>query len=255
MAKPENSTAVEDYLKAIFSLGEWSEGPISNASLASELGIATSSVSEMTRKLAALGLVEHKRYGGMQLTERGLLEALQTVRRHRLVETFLVNALNYSWDEVHVEAEVLEHAVSPLLIERIDRQLGRPWRDPHGDPIPTADGILHQPEAWPLAGAQPGRKGFVARIDDDDSALLRWLSEHGIGLDVEVRLIEQRPFGGSLAVQVGGHEEDVVDLGTQAAAALWVTDEPPTAEQLDGAGCHYRACRHISAARQTELQP
>ncbi len=253
MVKPENSTAVEDYLKAIFSLGEWSEGPISNASLASELGIATSSVSEMTRKLASLGLVKHKRYGGMQLTKRGLSEALQMVRRHRLLETYLVGALGYSWDEVHVEAEVLEHAVSALLIDRMDRELGHPWRDPHGDPIPTADGMLHQPEAWPLAGAEPGRAGFVARIDDDDSALLRWLSEHGIGLDVELRLVEQRPFGGAWAVQIGGRKDNVVDLGTQAVSALWLTDEAPSPEGVGGE-CHYRACRHIVAARQPELQ-
>jgi len=253
VAKPENSTAVEDYLKAIFSLGEWSEGPVSNANLASELGIATSSVSEMTRKLASLGLVKHKRYGGMQLSKRGLSKALQMVRRHRLLETYLVGALGYSWDEVHVEAEVLEHAVSPLLIDRMDRELGHPWRDPHGDPIPTADGMLHQPEAWPLAGAEPGRAGFVARIDDDDSALLRWLSEHGIGLDIELRLLEQRPFGGAWAVQIGDREDAVVDLGTQAVAALWMTDEAPTLVG-DEAGCHYRACRHIGAARQSELQ-
>ncbi len=251
MAKPETSTAVEDYLKAIFTLGEWAEGPVANASVAQELQVSTSSVSEMSRRLAGLGLVDHKRYGGVQLTQRGLAEALTMVRRHRLVETYLVCALGYSWDEVHADAEVLEHAVSPLLVERMERTLDFPWRDPHGDPIPTADGVVHQPEARPLGSVTAGSTAYVARIDDDDSALLRWFAEHGIGLDVPLEVLGPKPFGGATSVRLAGPPVRSLDLGSQAVAALWVTDEPPLATPVRGA-CHYRACRHLAGVREPE---
>lgn len=253
MAKPETSTAVEDYLKTIFTLGEWDQGPVSNASVAQELQVSTSSVSEMSRRLSDLGLVDHKRYGGVQLTERGLGLALAMVRRHRLLETYLVGALGYSWDEVHADAEVLEHAVSPLLLERMERTLDFPWRDPHGDPIPTAAGVLHQPEARPLGTVSAGSAAYVARIDDDDSALLRWFAEHGIGLDASLEVLGQKPFGGAMTVLIDAPPARSVDLGSQAVAALWVTAEPPLVTAVPGRGCHYRACRHGAGVREPEL--
>lgn len=257
MAKTENRTAIEDYLKVIFSLGEWQDETVSNAAVAARLGVSTSSVSEMARKLADGGLVAHKRYGGMRLTDEGLEQALRMVRRHRLVETFLVTSLGYAWDEVHDDAEVLEHAVSTLMVERMDAQLGHPWRDPHGDPIPTADGVLHQPTAEPLATTPVGERRFVARIDDDDPALLRWLAETGIAVDAEVVVRERKPFGGATLLEVtspgaatDGHL--VAELGDQAVAALLVCVEPASPEPLNAKGCHYADCRHIGAPRVSE---
>jgi DtxR family Mn-dependent transcriptional regulator len=257
VAKTENRTAVEDYLKVIFSLGEWQDETVSNAAVAARLGVSTSSVSEMARKLADSGLVAHKRYGGMRLTDDGLEQALRMVRRHRLVETFLVRSLGYSWDEVHDDAEVLEHAVSTLMVERMDDQLGHPWRDPHGDPIPTSDGVLHQPTAEPLATSPLGERRFVARIDDDDPALLRWLAETGIAVDAEVVVRERRPFGGATRIEVSSPgatagRSQVAELGDQAVAALLVSVEPASPNPLNGLGCHYSECRHIGAPRVSE---
>lgn len=255
MAKTENRTAVEDYLKVIFSLGEWDEETVSNAAVAARLGVSTSSVSEMARKLADGGLVAHKRYGGMRLTEEGLAQALRMVRRHRLVETFLVTSLGYSWDEVHDDAEVLEHAVSTLMVDRMAEQLGHPWRDPHGDPIPTAEGVLHQPAAVPLAAVPVDEPRYVARIDDDDPALLRWLADTGVCVDARVVVSERRPFGGATLVAVtapGAATSSTAELGDQAVSALLVCAEPAARDALNDKGCHYSACRHISATRLSE---
>ncbi|MFF2773189.1 iron dependent repressor, metal binding and dimerization domain protein, partial [Streptomyces bacillaris] len=140
-------------------------------------------MSDGIRRLADQGLVVHEPYGAIELTEDGRRGAVAMVRRHRLIETFLVEELGYGWDEVHDEAEVLEHAVSDGLVDRIDRRLGFPARDPHGDPIPTADGTPRRPEAVPLLNAETGVPLTVLRISDADPAVLRYLGERGIGLD------------------------------------------------------------------------
>ena len=137
----------------------------------------------MVKKLAGQGLVEHAPYGAVQLTASGRLEALRMVRRHRLVETWLVEQYGYGWDEVHDEAEVLEHTLSDRLLDAIDEQLGRPIRDPHGDPIPAADGTVQRPDAVALGDLPVGSRGRVARISDRDPAVLRDLAAAGIGLD------------------------------------------------------------------------
>ena len=148
-------TAVgQDYLKAIWNAQEWSpEGApqkVSTKMLAEKIGVSASTASESIRKLAEQGLVDHEKYGAVTLTEAGRRAALEMVRRHRLLETFLVNELGYAWDEVHDEAEVLEHAVSDRLVARIDAKLGFPQRDPHGDPIPATDGQVPTPPARQL---------------------------------------------------------------------------------------------------------
>jgi DtxR family transcriptional regulator, Mn-dependent transcriptional regulator len=154
--------------------------------LAARLGLAPSSVTGMVKKLAAQGLVDHEPYGAVRLTDRGLAEALRMVRRHRLVETWLVREYGYGWDEVHDEAEVLEHALSDRMIEAIDARLGRPARDPHGDPIPTADGRVERPDAVLLADVATGSTGRVARISDRDGDVLRALADAGVDLDARV---------------------------------------------------------------------
>src|SRR5690606_29262904 len=142
-----STSTIEDYVKVIYSHTEWQPEPITPGALAARLGLAASSVTEMVKKLAAQGLVQHQPYGAIELTVAGRELALRMVRRHRLVETWLVQAMGYAWDEVHDEAEVLEHAVSDRLLAAIDAALGHPSRDPHGDPIPSASGVVKIPDA------------------------------------------------------------------------------------------------------------
>jgi DtxR family Mn-dependent transcriptional regulator len=183
MAHP---TAIEDYVKVIYGHTEWQDAPITTSALAARLGLVASSVTEMVKKLVAQGLVEHEKYGAVTLSAAGTSEALRMVRRHRLIETWLVQSFGYRWDEVHVEAEVLEHALSDRLLDAIDAQLGYPTRDPHGDPIPSAAGEVVRPAAVLLSEAAPGQVGRVVRVSDRDPELLRWLDAHGVTLDSEV---------------------------------------------------------------------
>lgn len=252
MSKQRSSprpTATEDYLKVIFALGEWANGDatVKTSLVAARLGLSASSVSEMVRKLVGLGLARHERYGAITLTAEGRRGALQVLRRHRLIETYLVRELDYSWDEVHEEAEVLEHAVSPLMIHRMDAALGRPWRDPHGDPIPTADGMLHQPPARPLTDLAERESGYVARIADDDPVLLRHFSERGLSLDDRAVLRGRQPLTGVTEIEFRGDgRTTVLQLADEALSALWVTDAPPLS--TSSGGCPYVGCRHPGPA-------
>jgi len=206
----------QDYLKVIWTAREWSTAAVTTKMLAERLGVGASTVSEMVRRLRALGLVEHAPYGAIALTEAGHEHAVAMVRRHRLIETFLVRELGYGWDEVHDEAEVLEHAVSDLLVERIDVRLGRPDRDPHGDPIPTPDGQVPSPLARSVWDLEPG-DWVVARISDADPQVLRYCASVGLGLDVRVTVLERRAAG-AMTVRVEGRS---VELSRSAASALW----------------------------------
>jgi DtxR family Mn-dependent transcriptional regulator len=160
-----------------------------------------SSVTEMVKKLVSQGLVTHAPYGAITLTDAGRREALRMVRRHRLVETWLVEGFGYTWDEVHDEAEVLEHALSDRLLDAIDAQLGRPERDPHGDPIPDADGRVTRPDASLAAELDPDARGRVARISDRDPEVLRRIQDAGIGLDAIVE-VGALPEGAAEAVWI-----------------------------------------------------
>lgn len=211
-------TAFEDYLKAIYSHTEWQPNPVTPSVLAAKVGVGPSSVTEMVKKLAAAGLVTHTPYGSVQLTETGTAEALSVLRRHRLIETWLVNELGYAWDEVHDEAEVLEHAVSERLLNAIDARLGHPARDPHGDAIPTADGSVDRTPFVLLRNAEAGRASAVLRISDRSPELLRQLDEVLIGPGT---VIARAAAGadGVAAVTVG---EVQVDLPDDALDAIWV---------------------------------
>ena len=244
MAGQRNPVLVEDCLKAIFSVGEWDPQGRTNGDIATRLGVSPSSASELIRQLVVDGLVDHERYGPVALTPTGMVRALAMVRRHRLLETYLVAGLGYTWDEVHDEAEVLEHAISDRMLDRIDVVLGHPWRDPHGDAIPTPDGTMHRPDARPLGVMRPGEAGFVARILDEDPELLRWFDEVGIVLDVPVRVEEQKPFGGPLAVRVG-LEGGVVELGIQATSSLWIAASAPLPDVVQPFVCRYADCVHL----------
>ena len=181
--EPGLTAVAQDYLKLVWTLQEWSPGPVTTSVLAERLGVGAPTVSETVARLVARGWVEHERYGGVSLTPDGQALALATVRRHRLIETWLVEHLGYGWDEVHDEAEVLEHAVSDVFVERVDARLGRPVRDPHGDPVPAADGTVRRPDAVPLVELAPGERGRVARVSDEDPAVLRECTAAGVGLD------------------------------------------------------------------------
>jgi DtxR family Mn-dependent transcriptional regulator len=158
------STSTQNYLKALWSLQEWSSAPVTSTMVATSVGVRNSTASDAMKKLAEQGLVEHEPYGAIVLTDEGRSHALAMVRRHRLLETFLVSTLGYRWDQVHDEAEHLEHAVSDFLVDRIDETLGHPERDPHGDPIPRADGSIVIPSAATLASLPAGARARVERI-------------------------------------------------------------------------------------------
>lgn len=221
------STVAQDYLKVIWTAQEWSPDKVSTKMLAERIGVSASTASESIRKLADQGLVDHEKYGAVTLTDAGRLAALKMVRRHRLMETFLVMELGYSWDEVHDEAEVLEHAVSDTMLDRIDAKLGYPTRDPHGDPIPAPDGRVPTPPARQLSACSDGDAGVVARISDADPEMLRYFDSVGINLDSRVRVLARRDFAGMISVEVASADGSdspatTVDLGSPAAEAIWV---------------------------------
>ena len=215
----EISNAVQDYAKAIWSLAQRSAEPVSTSALADRLGVSPASASAMVKRLEALGLVSREPYRGVELTGAGERVALEVVRHHRLLELYLAEALGMPWDRVHAEAEVLEHAISPELSELIAAKLGNPTRDPHGDPIPTAEGEIDELPSRSLADLEPGERGVFARVSDANPAMLRYLSERGIEPGAELQVVAREPFGGPISVRTGGHEHA---LGDQLARAMRV---------------------------------
>ena len=217
--KTSNLTAaVQDYAKAIYTL-ESRHGAASTTELAALLEVRPASVSGMLRKLSELGLVEHERYHGVRLTERGRRVALEVIRHHRLVELFLVESLGMTWDEVHAEAEVLEHALSEELEELIAAKLGNPTVDPHGDPIPSRELELAETSSQALAELEPGEVATFVRISDSDPEMLRFLGERGIVPGTTLELVERQPFDGPLFVRVGRKTHV---LGSVLASAMHV---------------------------------
>jgi DtxR family Mn-dependent transcriptional regulator len=199
-----HSEVVEDYLKAVFQLSTGG-GVATTSALAARLGVAAPTVSAMLKRLEASELVRRSSSHDVQLTEHGRRHALGVVRRHRLLEMFLAEVLGLAWDEVHDEAEVLEHAISPRLEERIDALLEHPTHDPHGDPIPPRSGEHVEDWASPLRSVAAGTVFLVERVSDRDSAALRHLAALGIRPGVVLQVVEWAPFGGPLWVQVDGH--------------------------------------------------
>ncbi|RZT85055.1 DtxR family iron (metal) dependent repressor [Pseudonocardia sediminis] len=197
------SASNENYLKAIFDLTHRG-APVTTGSLATELGVSSPSATAMLKRLEQTDLVERPDARRVRLTAHGERAALQVVRRHRLLETFLARVVDVPWDEVHAEAEVLEHALSDRLEQRIDALLGHPDRDPHGDPIPPRDGT-HQ-EAWgdPLSAAKPGQRFRVERVSDRDSDALRYLGGLGVLPGADLAIDEVSPFGGPIWVVLPG---------------------------------------------------
>lgn len=215
-----DSRMAEDNIKAIYNATEWSSKGATITRIAEQMGVAISTASENISKLVAQGLVEHEPYRGINLTETGRKMALRMVRKHRIIETYLCERLGYAWDEVHEEAEVLEHAASDRLIEHMDANLGFPTHDPHGDPIPKADGTLDEVELRGLGSLETGESSVVMRINDDDPALLRYLqTEAGIRPTVAVTVLENTPEAGIMRLEIG---ERQVCLGYPAVSAILV---------------------------------
>ncbi len=195
--------SVEDYLKAIYRLSP--EGrPASTSEIAHLLELSPASVSGMVKRLSEQGLLEHVPYKGVQLTDDGRRAALRMVRRHRLIEAYLVAFLGYTWDTVHDEAERLEHAVSDALVERMAAVLGNPTADPHGDPIPAADGSIEEPELIALSNVAPGRTIELCRVDEGQADRLRYIASIGLTPGAVVSVIERQPFEGPITIEVDG---------------------------------------------------
>jgi len=197
------SEAVENYAKAIYAIQD-RDGTVTTNALAERLGVTPASASGMVKKLDGLGLVSHVPYKGVQLTEEGRRAALRTIRRHRLIEAYLVAFLGYTWDTVHDEAERLEHAVSDQLVERMASVLGHPSVDPHGDPIPDVDGAIHEPASTPLSELPEGILVELRRVDESDPERLRYIASIGLRPGARVIVVDRQPFHGPITIEVEG---------------------------------------------------
>src|SRR3954451_19766387 len=204
------TSAVEDYAKAIYALERRCDGAVSTNALAERLGVSAGSASAMVKKLDTLGLVSHVPYRGVQLTPDGVKVALEVLRHHRLLERYLAQELGVPWDRVHDEAEVLEHVLSEDLEELIAAKLGNPTRDPHGDPIPSADLVIDELETIGMEDVEPGMGGTFVRVSDSDPEMLRYLAAHGIRPGDRFEIVDKQPFEGPLFARFGG---DVHVLG------------------------------------------
>lgn len=226
-----HSRAVEDYLKAIYKLERQvsPSGPASTNALAEELTRSAASVTNMVKSLADQGLVRHEPYRGVRLTAHGRRAALRIIRRHRLIETYLIERLGYTWDGVHAEAERLEHAASDDLVDRMARALGEPEVDPHGAPIPGRDGSISRRELTALAELPSGGRGVVRQVSDDDDDRLRALSAMGLLLDTDVEMLRRDERGGC-RVRIDGRTHE---LEPELAADVLV--EPVATEPMGDA--------------------
>ncbi len=213
--------AVEDYLKAIYQLGQ-GDAPVGTSAIAERLGVAPGSVTGMLKRLGRQRLVQHERYRGATLTVEGRREAIRLIRRHRILELFLVDVLGYTWDQVHEEAERLEHAASDGLVNRMAATLGDPEVDPHGHPIPSRAGHLRTLSLPTLAELEPGNRAVLRRVSDEDAEALRYLARLNLIPGVAVEVLEQQPDNGPIRLRVADREETI---GRELARRLRVEPE------------------------------
>ena len=215
------SLTVENYVKAIFKISGGDERPAATGQVAAALHVSPGTVTSMLKTLSESGLANYTPYEGVRLTESGCSLALRILRRHRLIETFLTKTLDLQWDQIHNDAEQLEHGMSDFLVDRIDDQLGHPMFDPHGDPIPTADGTLAALKGRPLADCRSGFRFRLVRVVDQSPEFLRFLSRSGMSLGVRGQVLDNLPEAGTVTVQISDHQ---TTLGREAAASLMVTE-------------------------------
>jgi DtxR family transcriptional regulator, Mn-dependent transcriptional regulator len=216
------SSSVGDYVKAIWEVAGTDSA--STKDVAGRLSLSPASVTNMFARLRAMGLVEYERYRGASLTDEGHTEALRLVRRHRLIETFLVEHLGYPWEEVHEEAERLEHAVSDVFTERLAELLGHPDRDPHGTPIPAADGSLPPDHSRPLAEAETKERVVVSRVENREPAVLSYLRERGLVPGSLLTVRETRAIDGVITVE--DEKGNSLSLGNPLASSIFILSPP-----------------------------
>lgn len=216
------SQSEENYIKAIYHLDVIAEKGISTNAIAKKLATKASSVTDMIKKLSDKKVVEYKKYQGVKLTDFGKKTAVSIIRKHRLWEVFLVEKLNFSWDEVHEVAEQLEHIKSPKLINELDAFLGFPKRDPHGDPIPDKNGNLHTIEKSLLSTFDVGEQGVCVGVNDSSSEFLKFLDKQGIALGKTITIVEKEPFDGSLIIEIEGR---TLSISNKIANNLYIQQQ------------------------------
>jgi DtxR family Mn-dependent transcriptional regulator len=204
------SFAEENYLKAFYHLSNEGRQSVSTNAISDVLNTKPASVSDMIRKLAAKGVIQYEKYHGVQISDNGKKEALAIIRKHRLWEVFLVVKLKFNWDEVHEIAEQLEHIRSSLLISRLDEFLGYPQYDPHGDPIPDKDGVIHTKPRLPLAKLKPGESGMLISVNDSSDLFLQYLDKLKISIGCQIRILDRHEFDGSLEIIVDNKNKTFV---------------------------------------------
>jgi DtxR family Mn-dependent transcriptional regulator len=216
------SQQMEDYLKTIYLLQEKNKNGVNTNAIAAALSVTPASVTGMVKKLAELKLVRHAPYQSVELTKTGEKVALETIRHHRLLELFLTEDLGYSWDQVHAEADKLEHIISEEFEDRIAARLGDPLIDPHGDPIPAKDGTIVAVQQRSLIDLAEGQSAHITRVTDGNPELLRYAAGLGLRPQVRVTLIEAEPFGGPLRLRIGKTEHSI---GRELAEQIFVSME------------------------------
>lgn len=219
-ADASSTEACQDYLKAIYSLAGRNHGePVSTSSLAERLDVSPAAVTAMLKRLSDADLISYEPYHGADLTKRGERAALEVLRHHRLLECYLADVLGMPWDRVHAEAEVLEHHISEELEDLIAAALDDPSRDPHGDPIPSADLVIDEGHTRSLTELGVGEEAVFVRVSDSDPGMLRHLADRGIAPDDRLEVVAREPYGGPLTVRIDGIEHP---LGTELVAAIRV---------------------------------
>lgn len=214
------SQSIEDYLKVIYIL-ETEGKPATTTHIAEALDVSSASVTNMVKKLARMNLLEHESYKGASLTQAGQKIALEILRHHRLLELYLKEVMGYSWDEVHEEAEKLEHHISEQFEDRIAELLNDPSYDPHGDPIPSKDGVVPKMAQLAIIDAEEQESYFIGRVKDQDPELLRYLEKIGIIPGVKIKVLEKAPFKGPIKVLLG---DQVETLGYNIAEHIYLVD-------------------------------
>ena len=215
------SQSVEDYLKVIYVLESEGSAATTN-NIAEMMDVSSASVTNMLKRLAGLNLIEHKSYKGATLTDAGNKIALEILRHHRLLELYLKEIMGYSWDEVHDEAEKLEHHISEQFEDKIAELLNHPTHDPHGDPIPTKDGVMPEMASLPLAVANVDKQYIVGRVKDQDPEFLRYLEKIGIIPGVKITIIEKAPFNGPVQVKL---EDEEKTIGFSIAEQIYLVEQ------------------------------
>lgn len=221
-----NHQAIEDYLKTIYVLADEEENErVSTSHIAEARDVKPASVTNMIQRLARLNLVDYEKHNGVKLTDTGRQIALEVIRHHRLIELYLMEALGFGWDEVHEQADILEHVISEKLEERIAAALDHPTVDPHGDPIPSLEGAIVTVDMQPLATLKEGQQARVARIvDDANSKMLRYLADVGLTPGAKFHVDQVAPFDGPITIKLDG-EEQVVGFTVASAVLVELLDQ------------------------------